>query len=303
MAFGDIILSRLRGTRKTLFGVSKGTLDATALTASRTYTLPDRSGTLTVDTFDALSDYTRAINFASAGTTFGTADTRQLWFLQSATAFTVSVPNPNTVDRQAFAFENSGSAMVTIDALSWLINGQRYRLLAPGDAVVLRAVGGVWRREPGTLKPLTCRRYLTSAQSLTANVDARLLMGTLDYDPSGLMTGSGASAGGISIPRPGYYTVTLKVPVQAVGGGGVPANMTLNAYVQKNQAAASITTGVVTFVNLPIVGPQFGSAVWSQTVLLAAGDYLHLGATASQAVSVNPGVLGCSLEVTEVPGW
>jgi hypothetical protein len=41
-----LILSDLAGTLRDALRVAKATLDASALTASRTYTLPDKSGTL-----------------------------------------------------------------------------------------------------------------------------------------------------------------------------------------------------------------------------------------------------------------
>ena len=40
------ILSKLRGTLQSAFGINRATLDASALTAARSYTLPDQSGTV-----------------------------------------------------------------------------------------------------------------------------------------------------------------------------------------------------------------------------------------------------------------
>lgn len=231
-----------------------------ANTAARTYTFPDRDGTV------ALTDVSNTT--ITGTTTLTSADFGKLFFLGGTVAdYTVNLPTAvgNTGSILYFSALTTLTKLVTLDGnSSETINGATTKVLWAGEAIGLISDGSNWSVVFIQNRPMYAAIRNTANQSgVSSATFTKVTLGTLVEDNFGTIADTANSK--MTIRRAGRYRVTVTTAwsnISAANANRMIAGIYLNGSFQFGKEEAGLVGG-------------FNVVTATRVMTLAVGDFIE----------------------------
>lgn len=229
------------------------------------------------------------VSLISAAVTLDdTAFGKMLVVTGTSTNYTIILPTPasgNTKKTIAFVFDPALTKFVTVNGKPYYAN----------ETVVLQSIGSAYRIVNGRSRPLVALMRVTANQSVASGLGAPVKLNLDGVDTDNSLVMANTSQKKITIPRAGYFNITLNGMLNTLSSGAT--RVIFGVYRNGTQLFSAET--------FASANNEYPSVCVTRGVALAANDvielYMYHNATGDASVYGSANGSSTSIEIQEIP--